>query len=102
MTAKPECPECNGVMVIRRNRLTGLEFLGCAAFPRCQGTRELGCPICESPMVVRRNGRTGNAFLGCPEFPKCGGTRQIIGGEEPPPGPAPRGNRVVLDEDDPF
>ncbi len=34
--------------------------------------------------------------------PECRGIREIVGGEEPPPGPAPRGNRVVLDEDDPF
>lgn len=33
------CPRCNGEMVVRTNRKTGQRFLGCAAYPRCNGTR---------------------------------------------------------------
>ncbi|BDO40643.1 DNA helicase [Cellulomonas sp. NTE-D12] len=34
------CPACgNGILVVRRHRATGRQFLGCNAFPRCTYTR---------------------------------------------------------------
>jgi ssDNA-binding Zn-finger/Zn-ribbon topoisomerase 1 len=42
------CPRCAGEMVVRTNRRERGKFLGCMAFPKCRGTRELDgseCPI---------------------------------------------------------
>ena len=38
---RPRCPLCGGPMVFRKASLTGHRFLGCLAFPRCRGTRNL-------------------------------------------------------------
>lgn len=38
------CPECGRALVIRTNRLTGIEFLGCIFWPECKHTE----PIPES------------------------------------------------------
>lgn len=38
----PDCPKCAGPMARRANRQTGAEFWGCAAYPRCRGTRVAG------------------------------------------------------------
>ena len=40
----PRCPDCGGPMVKRRARRgtnAGSDFWGCAAYPRCRGTRAL-------------------------------------------------------------
>lgn len=37
--AAPACPRCRTPMVERENRWTGDVFWGCAAYPRCRGTR---------------------------------------------------------------
>lgn len=34
-----KCPECDGPMTSRVNRSTGQRFWGCAAYPKCRGTR---------------------------------------------------------------
>jgi ssDNA-binding Zn-finger/Zn-ribbon topoisomerase 1 len=34
-----KCPECDGPMQSRKNKATGQVFWGCAAFPKCKGTR---------------------------------------------------------------
>lgn len=34
----PSCPRCGNVLVRRRNRGTGQEFLGCSQFPACRET----------------------------------------------------------------
>ncbi len=32
------CPKgCDGTLVLRKNRTTGVEFLGCSSFPKCKG-----------------------------------------------------------------
>jgi hypothetical protein len=33
------CPRCEGMMVTRRNGVTGERFWGCSNFPSCKGTR---------------------------------------------------------------
>lgn len=33
------CPTCGGPMKSRVNNVTGQRFWGCAAFPKCTGTR---------------------------------------------------------------
>lgn len=43
--ALPPCPLCGGMMVLRtarRGKKAGAQFLGCAAYPECRGTREVG------------------------------------------------------------
>lgn len=40
---KPEnvtCPKCDGPMLSKVNRSTGQRFWGCAAYPKCNGTRD--------------------------------------------------------------
>ena len=41
MVRGSRCPECGAPMVIRRNRNTDGEFLGCSRFPDCTETRAL-------------------------------------------------------------
>ena len=36
----PECPVCNGAMVIRQSRTGGAASWGCRSYPRCPGKRE--------------------------------------------------------------
>jgi hypothetical protein len=36
----PECPACQGSMVVRHNRTSGAAFWGCRNHPRCPGRRE--------------------------------------------------------------
>ncbi|MEL6828820.1 MAG: NERD domain-containing protein [Pseudomonadota bacterium] len=33
------CPKCGSKLVLRTNKRTGSEFLGCSKFPKCRGTR---------------------------------------------------------------
>lgn len=39
--SQASCPKCGGEMVKRANRKTGDQFLGCAKFPKCRGTRKV-------------------------------------------------------------
>jgi DNA topoisomerase-1 len=39
------CPECGGPMKLRRGR--GSYFLGCAAYPKCRGTRQAPAELLE-------------------------------------------------------
>lgn len=44
MTATPiqkPCPACGSSLVVRQNRATGQEFLGCESWPRCQHSEPL-------------------------------------------------------------
>ena len=48
MTADPvlanlhiACPDCGKPMVVRVNRETGAEFLGCSQWPKCTATQPL-------------------------------------------------------------
>lgn len=41
---KPEnliCPECSGPMISRLNKKNNSRFWGCAAYPKCKGTRDV-------------------------------------------------------------
>jgi len=45
-----KCPDCNAEpMVERMNKANGSKFLGCPAFPQCNGTR----PIPEYIAMIR-------------------------------------------------
>lgn len=37
----PPCPQCGQSMVVRLNRQSRSEFLGCSTYPACRGTRDL-------------------------------------------------------------
>ncbi|TAK27023.1 MAG: hypothetical protein EPO40_18790 [Myxococcaceae bacterium] len=36
----PRCPNCNKQMTVRERGSDRRKFFGCAAFPKCKGTRE--------------------------------------------------------------
>ncbi len=95
-TSEEKCPECGGPMV-RRSGKRGW-FLGCAAYPKCKGTKPLAeagasapqtapqptdhpCPNCGKMMVVRE-GKWGK-FLACSGYPKCKTTKKLGPDGEP-------------------
>lgn len=41
MDSGRKCPECGGRLLIRENRHTGHQFLGCEFYPECNGTMEI-------------------------------------------------------------
>lgn len=67
------CPLCGEMMVVRRSR-SG-EFLGCATFPKCRGTKSMPtgvkCPKDGGDIAARRSKKRGKAFYGCENYPKC-------------------------------
>ena len=78
------CPRCGkGVLVIRKNSVTGKEFLGCTNYPYCEKTYhsveilncQVKCPKC-SGWMVKRSGQYGE-FYGCTNYPSCTGTIDI-------------------------
>lgn len=77
MSENQKCPKCEGEMRTRVNKQTGIEFLGCSSYPKCNGTRQLGCPQCGESMVKRVNKSNQEEFLGCSKYPACRGTRRI-------------------------
>ena len=92
------CPECGGVMEMRRGRFG--PFFSCGNFPRCKFVANLrgeakkaaeelmpgparpkpvptdiACEECGSPMLLRQGPR--GRFLGCSAYPKCKATRPV-------------------------
>ncbi len=67
------CPLCGELMVVRRSR-SG-EFLGCATFPKCRGTKSMPtgvkCPKDGGDIAARRSKKRGKAFFGCENYPNC-------------------------------
>ena len=43
-TNEHECPDCGGPMILRVNRKNNTEFMGCARYPKCTGTKNLADP----------------------------------------------------------
>ncbi|MDP9150810.1 MAG: type I DNA topoisomerase [Myxococcota bacterium] len=82
-----KCELCGGVMLKRWSR-NGW-FLGCANYPECKNTRDLGadgtptqpretgifCDKCSKPMVIR-SGRFGE-FLSCTGYPECKNAKPV-------------------------
>lgn len=108
MSENQQCPKCEGELKIRINKQTGIEFLGCVSYPKCNGTRQLGCPKCSEPMVKRVNKSNQEEFLGCSKFPECRGTRKINKpAASTAPSDSPRDSDDLADllsreEDEPF
>jgi DNA topoisomerase-1 len=81
------CELCGSTMLKRWSR-NGW-FLGCAGYPECKNTRDLGqdgsatqpretgiaCDKCGKPMVIR-SGRFGE-FLACSGYPECKNARPV-------------------------
>lgn len=77
-----DCPKCGKHKLTRRLGRSGL-FDGCAGYPDCDFTRDVGgdgeshnevvkdrpCPKCDSELVIR-HGKYGK-FIGCSNYPKC-------------------------------
>jgi DNA topoisomerase-1 len=72
------CEKCGSAMVRRRSRFG--EFLGCSAYPDCDGIKRLqsepvktgvSCPDCKEGEVLERRSRRGKLFFGCGRYPKC-------------------------------
>ena len=82
-----KCELCGGVMLKRWSK-NGW-FLGCANYPECKSTRDLGadgnpavpretgisCDKCGKPMVIR-SGRFGE-FLSCTGYPECKNAKPV-------------------------
>lgn len=81
------CPWCEtGKLVIRRNKATGEQFLGCSHYPQCNQSyndidilnHPMRCARCGSGFMVKRIGKQG-AFLGCTNWkPNNGGCNNTI------------------------
>ncbi|HUU95962.1 MAG TPA: type I DNA topoisomerase [Phycisphaerae bacterium] len=98
---KLSCPECGGVMQLKRGRFG--PFFSCSRFPHCKFVANLrgeakkqaedtlpapprpkaeltdiACEECGQLMVIRE-GRRGK-FLGCKGYPKCRSTKELPAG----------------------
>ncbi len=78
MPTDESCDKCGSPMVRRRSRFG--EFLGCSAYPDCDGIKRLqaepiktgvACPDCKEGEVLERRSRRGKLFFGCNRYPKC-------------------------------
>ena len=72
------CEKCGKPMLRRRSRFG--EFLGCSAYPDCDGIKRLqsapvttgvACPECKEGDILERRSRRGKIFYGCGRYPKC-------------------------------
>ena len=82
------CEVCNEGIMMKRWSKNGW-FLGCANYPKCKNTRDLGpdgkgtqtrptdiiCDKCTKPMVIR-SGRYGE-FLSCTGYPGCKNAKPV-------------------------
>ncbi|RMF71396.1 MAG: type I DNA topoisomerase [Planctomycetota bacterium] len=101
-----KCPECGGVMELKRGRFG--PFFSCSRFPKCRFNcnlrgqakkdaeelmpaparpkpipTDIPCEECGKPMMVRE-GRNGK-FLGCSGYPQCRATQELPPGFVIPP-----------------
>jgi DNA topoisomerase-1 len=71
------CDKCGKPMRVRVGRYG--KFLGCSAYPECNGIRplvrpasiEMKCPDCREGDVLERRSRRGTVFYGCSRYPSC-------------------------------
>ena len=78
------CPKCKmGHLIRRKNEKTGLVFIGCSNYPKCDYTvnstkavedRKI-CPECGGFLILKP-GRYG-AFYGCSNYPTCQYTEEF-------------------------
>lgn len=79
------CPYCiTGKLVVRKNTLSGSQFLGCSHYPLCNQTfkdleilkESIICSACKSGYMINKSGKFGN-FLGCSCYPRCTNTIKL-------------------------
>lgn len=79
------CPYCiTGKLVVRKNAISGTQFLGCSHYPLCNETfndleilkESMICSSCQSGYMVNKSGKFGN-FLGCSCYPRCTNTIKL-------------------------
>lgn len=105
-----KCPKCSGDLLIKYS-LHG-KFAGCASYPECDYTKNLGievaekvevepvgrdCPECASGLVFR-TGFRGKKFIACLGFPKCKYTEQIDADGNARPKLPPKESGVLCDK----
>lgn len=105
-----KCPKCDGDLLIKYS-LHG-KFAGCAKYPECDYTKNLGvevaeknevepvgrnCPQCESALVYRAGFR-GKRFIACTGYPKCKYTEQIDADGVARPKLPPKESGVLCDK----
>jgi len=80
------CPYCiTGKLVVRKNAISGTQFLGCSHYPLCNQTfkyleilkESMICSTCQSGYMIKKSGKYGN-FLGCSSYPSCTNTIKLI------------------------
>ncbi|QBP43185.1 UvrD-helicase domain-containing protein [Paenisporosarcina antarctica] len=80
----PKCSHCKtGTLIIRENKTSNQNFIGCTNFPNCtQSFKDLTlikdqviCPNCKGYMH-RRKGKYGS-FYGCSNYPYCTSTLKV-------------------------
>jgi ssDNA-binding Zn-finger/Zn-ribbon topoisomerase 1 len=54
MKSKLKCPECSSDLIVRENRETGNQFLGCANYPECCYARSI-----PQEWIMRATGQVG-------------------------------------------
>jgi len=73
------CPKCGGELVYRHAKKSGIKFVGCSNYPKCDYAEfpkkevkmlDEKCPVCGKPLVERHN-RRGQPFVGCSGYPEC-------------------------------
>jgi len=84
ITDNPLCPKCQkGYLIVRKNKITNSEFLGCTNYPQCDYNYKninllnsrIKCLKCGDYMILR-SGKNGK-FYGCSNYPYCNNTIQI-------------------------
>ena len=105
-----KCPKCGGDLLIKYS-LHG-KFAGCAKYPECDYTKNLGievaekaevepvgrdCPECGSALVYRVGFR-GKRFIACTGYPKCKYTEQIDADGKAHPKLPPQESGVLCDK----
>jgi DNA topoisomerase-1 len=95
-TTEEKCDKCGGSMLVKRGRFG--EFLACAKYPECKGTRSIktgvACPECSEGHLVQKRSKRGKVFYSCDRYPEC--TYALW--DKPMPGPCPQCNSPLLVE----
>lgn len=115
-----DCPQCEGVLILRKSQANNGMFVGCSSFPECRYTAPIpkakkltdeeiaeakrllaDAPKCGKCGAAMRKieGRFGT-FLGCSNYPRCRQTVSLT--VEPTQPKAPVGNNVLPTEPQPL
>jgi len=112
-----DCPQCEGILIIRKSQSNGGVFIGCSEYPNCGYTAPVPkpgkvsaeeiaeakkmladapkCGKCGAPMR-RIEGKYG-AFLGCSQYPRCRETVSLAPKTTQPAQPEEQGKEPLPD-----